>query len=160
MMLAAVSFSSCDKDEIGNTNAVDLAGEWMVNVDIIDEDGSILYEDPYGLGSVMILTYNTNVDDGTEIWVNDLRTFWDYAVKVPCNIQALTFGSLTPTENYKYEDCDVTLWDGKITPNGTVTPSDMPADAIEYKVTFSDDDNGFIHWVHGYRRTGLNFGEE
>lgn len=159
MMLAAVSFSSCDKEEIGNTSTVALAGEWMVTVDAINADGSILYEDPYELGSFLLLTYNTNADDGKEIWVNDLKTLWNFAVKVPCNIEGLSFGSQTPVENFKY-DCGVTLWDGKVTINGTLSPSQMPVDAIEFKVTFDDDDYELTYWVHGYRRTGLNFGEE
>lgn len=159
MSLLVLVLASCDKDPIGETNGVALAGEWKVMIDALDASGNVVYEDYMG-GYCDVITYNTNKDDNQEIWVNDLRSFWDYAVKVPCNIDNLTFGSTTPTENYKYE-CNVTIWDGKITPNGTVTPyGDVVTDAIEFKLSFDDDSDGFIYFVHGYRRTGLSGGEE
>lgn len=148
-----LSFGSCSKEDIPMTSTVELAGEWMVTVDVIDGDD--VYEDGYGMGQMLWLTYNTNADNGKELWLDDLGNFWETKVKLPCDVQTLTFGSSTPVENQAYEDCEVTVTDGKIVKNGTLTPSGMPADSIEFYITYSDDDYGYVYYVHGYRRTGF-----
>ena len=51
----AIAFSSCDKEEIGGTATEDLAGEWMVTVNLADANGNIIAEDPYGLGYFQII---------------------------------------------------------------------------------------------------------
>ena len=145
-------FNACSKEDIPMTSTVDVAGEWMVTVDVVD--GDKVYEDPFGYGQLMWITYNTSANNGTEIWVDDLKSFWETKVKVPCNVADRTFGSATPVQN-AYYDCQVTVSDGKITPGGTVTPSGMPADKFECYVTYSDDEDGYTYYVHGYRRTGF-----
>lgn len=157
--LFALTFTSCDKEEIGNTATVSLAGEWMVRVDLADASGNIIAEDPFGLGYFQIITYNTAANLPTEMWMNDLENFWNFTVKIPCNADAQTFGNPTPVPNAAY-DCDVTITDGKVVYRGTMSPSNAPADAIEFNISFSDDDPGMIYHVSGYRRTGLNGGAE
>lgn len=153
LLIGAVLFSSCEKEDIPMTSTVNLAGEWMVTVDVIV--GDQIYEDAYGLGQLLWITYNTNADDGKEIWLDDLQSFWDTKVKIPCDVNALTFGSATPVPNEYYEDCDITVTDGKVTFGAAVTPSGMPADKFECYITYSDDDYGYTYYVHGYRRTGF-----
>ena len=58
LMAMLLAFTSCEKDEIENTAIVTMAGEWDVVVDAVDENGNVLYEDPYGAGTVQIATYN------------------------------------------------------------------------------------------------------
>lgn len=152
LSLIAVFMSACSKDDVPMTSTVDVAGEWMVIVDVVDGDD--VYEDPYGLGQLMWITYNTNADNGKEIWLDDLGSFWEFKVKEPCDVVSRTFGSSTPAQN-AYYDCTVTVSDGKITPNGALTPSGMPADKFECYITFSDDEDGYTYYVHGYRRTGF-----
>ena len=152
MLLGIILFGSCSKEDIPMTSTVDLAGEWMVTVDVIDGDN--VYEDGYGMGQMLWITYNTNADNGKEIWVDDLGSFWDTKVKVPCDVNSLTFGSTTPQPN-AYYDCDITVYDGKITFGGAVTPSGMPADKFECYVKYSDDEDNYVYYVHGYRRTGF-----
>ena len=54
-----MAFTACEKEEIGGTAAESLAGEWYVQANMLDDDGSVI-EDPYGLGRFHILTYNTS----------------------------------------------------------------------------------------------------
>ncbi len=152
LLMGIAIFSSCSKEDIPMTSTVNLAGEWMVTVDVID--GNDVYEDGFGLGQMLWLTYNTNADNGTEIWLDDTATFWETKVKLPCDVNTLTFGSSTAVPN-EYYDCDVTVTGGKITFGGAVTPSGMPADKFECYITYSDDPDGYTYYVHGYRRTGF-----
>ena len=34
-----VAFTSCEKEEIGNTATVETAGQWYVDIDAVDENG-------------------------------------------------------------------------------------------------------------------------
>lgn len=158
MALILGVFTSCEKEEIGMTSTVAFAGEWLVTVDMADASGNVIAEDIMG-APIQIITYNTNADDGKEIYVNDNANFWDFIVRVPCECTTLSFGSSTPAVNESY-DCDVTLTNGKITYGGAVSPQNMPVDAIEFDVSFSDDDAPYIYKFHGYRRTGFNEGTE
>lgn len=147
MLLVALVASSCSKEDIPMTSTVDLAGEWMVTAYVGEEE---IY------GPFMVLTYNTNADDGKEIWINELSAFWDPSlqVKVPCNISTLTFGSDQSLVNANGDNFTVIVKNGKVTFGGTKTPSGKPADAIEYQVEYSDDP-GTVYTFKGYRRTGL-----
>lgn len=151
MLLVAVVATSCSKDEIPMTSTVDLAGEWMVSFDINGEEW----------GPYMFITYNSNKNDGQEIWLDDLGNFWNPAtkVKVPCNVGTLTFGSDIPLENDSEDPITVKVTEGKVTFGGTKTPSGAVADAIEFKIEYSDDP-GTVYVAHGYRRTGLQGGAE
>lgn len=155
LFLATIVLASCSKEDIPMTSTVELAGEWTVTVDAVDASGNVIMEDPYGMGPIMVITYNTNANDGKEIWLDDLGNFWEFKVKVPCQVGARTFGSdssLTDVNN----GIGVTVKDGKVTVNGAKIPSTgTPTDAFECKVTFDDDDNGLIYWIHGYRRSGF-----
>ncbi|MDE5635341.1 MAG: hypothetical protein K2I52_03420 [Muribaculaceae bacterium] len=57
--LLTVTVCSCEKEDIGMTATVNLAGEWMVTADAVDANGNVVMEDPFGLGSFQIITYNT-----------------------------------------------------------------------------------------------------
>lgn len=153
LLLAVLFLGSCSKEDIPMTSTVDLAGEWMVTCDVIV--GEDVYEDGYGLGQMLWITYNTNADNGQELWINDLKSFWNppTVAKLPCNVADRTFGSDAAVD--LGDDVYVTIWDGKITPNGAVTPSGMPADKIEFYASYSDDYPGYSYYFHGYRRTGF-----
>lgn len=155
----ALAVSSCDKEEIGGTATQDLAGEWMVKADIVDASGNVIAEDPYGLGYFQVITYNTAANIPTEMWVSDTGNFWEFTAKVPCDAAAQTFGSSTAVPNLDY-DCMVTITNGKVTYGGTLSPSGAIADAIEFTIAFDDDEGGYTYLLSGYRRTGLQGGEE
>lgn len=159
MLCVGVMFASCEKDEIGGTATEVLAGEWQLTVDLVDDAGNVLMTDPYGMGVILGITYNTvdNVPD--KMYVSDLGNFWDYKVVVNCDCNALTFSTNGDAQNESY-DCMVNIEDGKMLPSAATTPSGMPADSLVYYVSFSDDDPGMRYKVSGYRRTGFAADEQ
>ena len=135
---ATTLLASCQKETVGGTALQEMCGQWYVQVDMVDADGEVVCED-FNEGRSILLTYNTASNSTSEIYVDDLEEFWTFKVKVPCTLSSKTFGSSSPVQNEAY-DCGVTLSNGKIVPNGTTTPSNMPADYIEFLITFDDDD--------------------
>lgn len=158
MMCAGVLLASCEKDEIGSTATKVLAGEWKVTVDAVDASGIVLYEDPFGLGSQIVNTYNTAANIPTEMYMDDLGNIWEYKVKMKSDINALTFSTDGAVPNEAY-DCNVTIEGGKVLLGAATTPHGTPADSIIYYITFSDDDSVPGDYaklrVSGYRYTGL-----
>lgn len=156
---AAMAMASCQKVEAGATEGVEMAGQWYVTVDAAyDDPAEELWEDPFDLGRVIIVTSNTAANKNTEMFINDLGNVWDFSVKVNCDPVAKTF-SVSEGDNWSY-DCKVTVIDGKIVENGATTPSGMPADYIEFYVIFDDDDylaDGYYDKlkISGWRYTGF-----
>lgn len=159
MLCVGVMFASCEKDEIGGTATEVLAGEWQLTVDLVDDAGNVLMTDPYGMGVILGITYNTVDNVADKMYVSDLGNFWDYKVVVNCDCNALTFSTDGDTQNEAY-DCMVNIENGKMLPSAATTPSGMPADSLVYYVSFSDDDPGMRYKVSGYRRTGFAADEQ
>ena len=95
-MAVALSFgfTSCcveTNEEPGGTNVEKMAGRWNVVVDAVDESGNVLYEDPYGLGTFTIMTYNTADNGVNKMWLDDNKKFWAFKMKVDVNYIARTF---------------------------------------------------------------------
>lgn len=154
LLASAVLAVSCAKDPIENTATVSMAGEWYVTVDAVDENGEVLYEDPYGMGPFVVSTFNTAANKADEMYVFDNYNFWEFQVQVKADPATMTFASDGMSPNLSYES-KVEITGGKITVGGAETPSGMPADAIEFCVQFDDDDYGFIYKIHGFRYTGF-----
>ena len=102
-LLSLVLFTSCEKEDIENTAAVSMAGQWYCTVDAVDDNGTPIHvpmyddegnitgyndgEDYFGLGDrTLILTYNTAGNSATEMWVDNLgignfaldyNSYWD-----------------------------------------------------------------------------------
>lgn len=175
IIIAGVTFTSCEKDEIGGTATESLAGEWYVTVDAVDDAGNTVYEDFFGLGNTFLFTYNTAADVATEMYVSDQGYFWDYTIKVSCDVDALTFtsnGNVTnmvetdPDDEVEGDEyyCDVNIEDGQVIYGAATTPSGMPADSIVFYVSFSNDTYpaayGYSKYkVSGYRYTGFTADE-
>lgn len=166
--LVTISFTSCEKEPIGGTATQSLAGQWVVWVDGYDTVGDSVVIENFNGGACFLITYNTAANDPNQFFVSDQGGFWDFVVRIACDPKALTFGDAAPVENESYP-CNVTLTNGKIVPNGTKTPSGMPADYIQFDINFDDDDMGGdyagmtagevfgfdVYRVYGYRYTGL-----
>ena len=159
-ILAAAAMTlllSCQKDPIGGTAVQDMSGQWYVTVDGAYNDGSEDWEDPFEMGRFVIVTSNTSANVATEMLINDLGTFWDFNVKVNCDLKTMTFSAID-AENYSYES-KVTVTDGKIVKNGATTPSGQKADYIEFYVVFDDDEYIPDYWdklkFSGWRYTGF-----
>lgn len=156
--LLIVVASSCAKEEIGGTAVQDMAGEWYVQVDYVDEDGNVIIEN-YSEGYLPLYTYNTNANLSTEMYVED-SYFYGWRLAVDVNYANKTF-SIT---DYDYDGDLFNITDGKIVENGAVSPAGYKADAISFTLqdTYYDEDAGgnvTDYWYyHGYRRTGLDGG--
>ena len=158
-ILSTMLAASCQKDPVEMTATVDMAGQWYVTIDAA-KGGQVVYEDVYGLGNVKMFTSNTAANIATEMLLTDDRDdpFWDFKVKIKADPTTMTF-SADNVENLNYE-CTVTVTGGKIVKGGATTPSGMPADAIEFYISFSDDTDGPDYgwdsfYIHGYRYTGF-----
>jgi len=163
ILVAGVFLSSCEKDDILDTATVDMAGEWYVTADAVDDQGETVYEDFFGIGSFLLDTYNTVSNDTTEMWIDDNNNFWEFKSKININYSALTF-DVTDYSNTIYDGCLVTITDGKILYDAATTPSGEVADSIVFYISFSDDtypdDYGFSKYrVAGYRHTGFTADE-
>ena len=172
--VAAVSLlvfgvSSCAKEEIGGTAVQDMCGEWYVVADAVDAAGNVVIEDFFDLGYFTLMTYNTNANLSTEMYIDDFGTFWDMKVVVPVDYANKSFNGKDIVVYYdEDEDGNVypvncNIWDGKVVKDGTKSPAGYVADSISFMVSFEDDPYaeryGYDHWwVHGYRRTGLDGG--
>ncbi|MCD7721602.1 MAG: hypothetical protein LUI09_05170 [Prevotellaceae bacterium] len=158
MACAGALLASCDKDEPGGTATEALAGEWYVTYDAVDADGNLIEQDIYGMGHTKVYTYNTAENTSTTLYVDDQGEFWEYKVRVNCDVGSLTFSSTGSVPN-EYYDCNVLIEDGKILKGAATNPHGTAADSIVFYVTFDDDPYiGYIYdklRVTGYRYTGL-----
>ena len=158
-VLCTFGFSSCDPEtdeEPGGTNVEKMAGMWDVQVDVINEDGSTLYEDPYGIGTFTINTYNTAANKNTEMWFDD-SYFWGVKMKVDVDYVNGTFSAADGTA-YDYTTPDggkVKGMKGKILYGQGKNIHGMPCDSICVEVAFDDDDYGFTYRYTGVRHSGF-----
>ncbi len=165
-ILMSLTFASCEKDEVENTATVEMAGEWHIHVSAVNpETGEVDDPDWFGDGVYNITTCNTAANDATKMFlVDDICYYYPYQVEINVDPSTMTFSSVTDAENLyggtNYGGERVTITGGKIVKNGTTTPSGMPADYIEYYITFSDDVlapylEGDVVKVSGFRYTGF-----
>ena len=161
-LLFAITLTSCEKDEMGGTATEATAGQWYVTVDAADENGNLVegYEDLFGIGRVIMLTYNTSSNNPSEMIVDDLLNFWEFKVKVSTDQKGLTFQTNT-TENNNlvsgYEDINVQISGGKILPQAGHQNNGSPADSIVFYVSFSDDDYPEQLGYKNYRVSGVRY---
>lgn len=160
LMLLVLLFSACDEKEAWeqiNSSVMEVSGEYWVKY-----DHHVYGEDPFGAGYTKLIISNTAADNGTEIWLSDEGNFWDYKVKIPTNINELTFGSDQPvTSIVDGYDILVRVSNGKLISNAVNNlASGVTADSIYFEVWFEDleDDTEIAHdtlFVSGFRKTGF-----
>lgn len=170
LLLAVVLMGSCSKDDIENTATVNLAGDWYVTVDAVDDNGNVVIPDDqlFGMGRIHVLTYNTANNVPNELYVEDEGNFWNFKVQTTSDANALTFSSNGAAQNEAHNnDADNTLYDiqvnvsdGKIIKDGGRQKNGSVTDSISFYVSFSDDSypeqNGYTKYhVHGVRYSGL-----
>ena len=167
LMAMLIAFTSCEKDEVENTATVEMAGEWHIHVSALDaETGEVADPDWFGDGNYNITTCNTASNVANEMWLVDAVCYYfPYQVLIDVNPSNMTFNSSTDAENLfgpgNYGGETVTITNGKIVKNGTTTPSGMPADYIEYYVSFSGDPFPGAYgvkkeyFISGFRYTGF-----
>jgi hypothetical protein len=161
-LLFGLTLTSCEKEEMGGTATEATAGQWYVTVDAADENGNLVegLEDLFGLGRVVMLTYNTSANNPNEMIVDDIANFWKFKVKVACDQKGLTFQTNT-TENNNlvsgYEDINVQISGGKILPQAGRQNNGSPADSIVFYVSFSDDEYPAAYGYKNYRVSGVRY---
>lgn len=151
-MLLIPALFACSGDDLNNysdynpggTNTQNMAGEWFV----VTKKGDTKIVD-----YKKIMTYNTAMNDGKEMWVDDLGKIWDFKVKSPINYNSLTFAGNT-LENTKY-DITVNITNGKILKGVATTTGGNKSDSIYFEAEFSDDP-GVVYTISGYKRTGFS----
>lgn len=164
----AIAFVSCQKNPIEKTATVDLAGQWYVTYQAVDDAGAVI-DDDFNEGYSILLTFNTSSNSTDSIFVSDEGNHLDWKGKVPCNLGAKTFGTSEELEGYiatNRHGAGITIYNGKILTAAAKTPSGMPADSIYFELKLQDDyyigfysDNGYGAYTHyvvsGFRYTGF-----
>ena len=159
-LLFCAVFTSCEKEKVGNTETMAMAGQWYVTVDAADESGNVVegFEDLFGLGRHLLVTSNTAANSASEMMIDDLGNFWMYRVKVSCDINNLTFATGSQTvENLNGDPIEVTISNGKIVKDGGVQNNGSKADYIEFYVSFSDDPYPAAYGYKNYKVSGIRY---
>ncbi|MEI2271514.1 hypothetical protein OHD16_05120 [Sphingobacterium sp. ML3W] len=138
--------ASCQKEEeIGGTATQKASGDWFVRY---SDDGGKTFHADY----LHFATYNSAANKSDELWLDDLKTFWEMKGLVTLDLNSLTFKGTKVKEVYNNITFDV---DGKILEGAAKGPgSKTPTDSIYMKIEFSDDP-GTEYILSGYKRTGF-----
>jgi len=151
-------FTACDvetDEEAGGTNVQNLAGHWEVTADLYDTAGNLLAADIMG-GTFDLFTYNTSANDADSIWITDAHNFWQFEMKIPCNVNTLTFSC--PEKDYDAAGTGkAIITNGKVLLGAATNLHGMPNDSITFDITFNDDDPayGYIYRLSGQKYTGF-----
>lgn len=168
-------FTSCEKDEIGGTATQNMAGQWYVDIDAVDDEGNPIDGGEHYFGfdeeRVMLLTYNTAENTATKMWIDDMGWFdvasyygnsaypnYSFKCLVDINQSDLTF-STSNAENIS-GSFGITIEDGKILKGQGRQKNGSPADSIVFYVKYAGDpwypDDGYAKYkVSGIRYSGL-----
>ena len=168
-------FTSCEKDEIGGTATQNMAGQWYVDIDAVDDEGNPIDGGEHYFGfdeeRVMLLTYNTAENTATKMWIDDMGWFdvatyygnsaypnYSFKCLVDINQNDLTF-STSNAENIS-GSFGITIEDGKILKGQGRQKNGSPADSIVFYVKYAGDpwypDDGYAKYkVSGIRYSGL-----
>lgn len=156
----AITFTSCDEGgepDAGATSTVEMSGDWYVQAFVDGEMAADYFK---------MTSYNTAANDGTEIWLDDNKNFYYFKFKNPINLTGLSFSGSDLASSVVDDDPDtedvietydinVTVTNGIIVKKGATAPSGTTVDKISYDIVFSDDPDGTIYHIEGYKRTGF-----
>lgn len=179
-LLLLATLTSCEKEDIENTATVNMAGQWYVQVDAVDDAGNPIKngEDYFGFGRVVIVTCNTAANSTSEMLIDDLGGFDvaagygngnypSYSLKSKINVDlgALTFSSndatnLSDKNKFDSDLYPITIEGGKILPGAGRQNNGSVADSIVFYVKYAGDpwfpDDGYAKYkVSGIRYSGL-----
>lgn len=148
MLVGVMALSSCQKEEeVGAASIEKMAGEWFLRYSI---DGGKTFSDEYYHYS----TYNTAANNGKEMWLDDLGSYWEVKGKMNIDLNAKTFSGSNVANGYY--DSFITITDGKILEKAAkASGSKTVTDSIYFKLTYSDDDDEDQYIWAGYKKTGF-----
>ena len=182
LLLVGLTFSSCAKEDIEDTATVDMAGQWYVDIDAVDENGDPIPGGEHYFGydeaRVLLLTSNTADNNTQEMYIDDLGVFDvasyygnggypNYAIKCKVDIdyKNLTFSSDNADNESAVNDYDsdlypLTITEGKILKGAGHQNNGSVADSIVFYVEYVGDpwypDDGYAKYrVSGVRYSGL-----
>jgi hypothetical protein len=143
--LTILSIQSCKKDElVGGTAVEKLAGDWYVKYSV---DSGATYSDEY----YHYTTYNTASNSSTEMWIDDLKSFYTMKGKINVDAANLTFSG-SDIEN-TYDNTVKFNISGKILKDAAkASGTKSITDSIHFEVKFSDDP-GTTYMLSGFKRT-------
>ena len=170
-----VAFSSCEKEEIGNTATVETAGEWYVDIDAVDDSGNPIAYGSHYFGydeeRIVMLTYNTAENVPTQMWIDDTGWFDlgyyygnsaypNYSFKCVVNVDPTNLTFSTSNANNFSGSFGITIEDVKILKGLGRQKNGSPADSIVFYVKYTNDpwypDDGYAKYkVSGIRYSGL-----
>ncbi|MBQ7743020.1 MAG: hypothetical protein IJT90_08890 [Bacteroidaceae bacterium] len=175
LLLAGLTFSSCEKEDIENTATVDMAGQWYVDIDAVDADGNPIPGGEHYFGydeeRFLLLTYNTSANSKDEMIIDDLGNCdlanyygnaaypcYSFKGKVNINQKDLTFSSEN-SENLG-GDYAFSVIEGKILKGEGRQKNGSVCDSIVFFVQFDGDpwypDDGYEYYkISGVRYSGL-----
>ncbi|KJD37094.1 hypothetical protein PW52_01155 [Tamlana sedimentorum] len=148
--LFSTIFISCDETEdydVGLTNVSEVSGDWYIQFLV---DGV----DVYNLGYQLITTTNSSSNTSTEFIIDDREHTWAFKVKCPIDLTTKTFSGESLSSNVDGYEVDVTITNGAIVEDGTVSSGGNTVDSIYFDAVFSDDPTT-VYQITGYKRTGL-----
>src|SRR5690606_9083345 len=97
--LGITLLTSCEKDlEIGGTAMQQMSGDWFVEV----AENDVLQD-----GYVHFTTYNTASNSTTEMWLDDMESYWSFKGKV--NVDLSNFGFSSGSVENEYYDSQFTV---------------------------------------------------
>lgn len=174
-LLFGLTFTSCEKEEIGGTATESMAGQWYVDIDAVDDSGNPIQDGEHYFGydeeRILMLTYNTASNSATQMWIDDMGWFdlgayygnaaypnYSFKNLVSINQNALTFSS-NDAENLS-GSFGITIEDGKILKGAGRQKNGSPCDSIVFYVKYTNDpwfpDDGYAKYkVSGIRYSGL-----
>jgi hypothetical protein len=159
VVLTTLAFTGCDDPDVnpGGTSVQNMAGQWDVTVNEIDNNGKVISVDPDKLGTITMTTYNTASNSDKEMWLDDNKNFYNFKFKVDVNYTARTFSATQrlycPADTTNNGTAIVT--NGKILKNAAKNLHGAPNDSIVFDIKFSDDTPGLVYRVSGQRYTGF-----
>ena len=174
-LLLGLTFTSCEKEEIGGTATESMAGQWYVDIDAVDDSGNPIQDGEHYFGydeeRILMLTYNTASNSATQMWIDDMGWFdlgayygnaaypnYSFKNLVSINQNALTFSS-NNAKNLS-GSFGITIEDGKILKGAGRQKNGSPCDSIVFYVKYTNDpwfpDDGYAKYkVSGIRYSGL-----
>jgi hypothetical protein len=148
-LMLSMSFTACDvetDEKPGGTNIEKMCGYWDVVYDGVDENGNVVYEDPYGAGVCTVYTFNTASNGTAQMWLDDQKTFWAYKFLVNINYDSRTFFSDEVWYDAK-ESGKAIVTNGKILEGAAKNEHGLPTDSIVFEILFDDDSYAGTYWT-------------
>ncbi len=152
--MAAVSCDTMTNEPEGGNQIGPMAGNWVVTLEALDENGKVVDDDPYGASGAIIEinTFANTNGDTDKMWFSD-QAFWGLMFQVPVNKNDNTFEA----KNVPYdqnETGNVTI-KGKVLPKAGKNIHGLPVDSIYVEASFDDDDSGLVWRYAGTRYQGF-----